>query len=123
MVDIHVQFKFCLFLSFIGQSVTLCFSETSVLSLVDLCCKCVAQNLPFETLELAPVPIPGDLQLKVISMSFPNDVEDIRLYSTLASGSADQFNRGEDLYNYKAVQDCLQIGEFIMHLYSSSLCE
>lgn len=64
-------------------------------------------------MELSPIPIPGDLQLKVISMSFPNDVEDIRLYSTLASGSADQFNRGEDLYNYKAVQDCLQIGKLL----------
>ncbi len=34
-----------------------------------------------------------------------------RLYSCLANGSADEFQKGEHLFKAKAVKDALQIGE------------
>ena len=37
--------------------------------------------------------------------------EDIRLYSCLANGSADEFVKGEHMLKIKAVKDPLQIGE------------
>jgi hypothetical protein len=36
--------------------------------------------------------------------------EDIRLYSCLANGSADEFVKGEHMLKIKAVKDPLQIG-------------
>ena len=35
-----------------------------------------------------------------------------RLYSCLANGSADEFQKGENLYKAKAVKDPVQIGTF-----------
>ena len=34
-----------------------------------------------------------------------------RLYSCLANGSADEFQKGEHLFKAKAVKDALQIGD------------
>ena len=55
-------------------------------------------------------PVPEQLQLRIAYWSFPDNEEDIRLYSCLATGSADEFQRGEALYKQKAVKDPLQIG-------------
>ena len=54
--------------------------------------------------------MPEQLQLRIAYWSFPDNEEDIRLYSCLATGSADEFQRGEILYKQKAVKDPLQIG-------------
>ena len=35
-----------------------------------------------------------------------------RLYSCLANGSADEFQKGEHLFKAKAVKDALQIGKY-----------
>ena len=35
-----------------------------------------------------------------------------RLYSCLANGSADEFQKGEHLFKAKAVKDALQIGNY-----------
>lgn len=79
-------------------------------SLVDLCSKYVATNVPFEMVECFEQPVPEDLQLKIIRSSFPDKIENIRLYSCLANGNADQYERGELLYHNKCVKKVMQIG-------------
>ncbi|KAK3090543.1 hypothetical protein FSP39_012583 [Pinctada imbricata] len=86
------------------------FQDGMVTSLVELASKAVACHIPFEVVEHFPQPIPEQLQLRIAFWSFPENEEDIRLYSCLASGSADEFQKGEHLYKAKAVKDVLQIG-------------
>lgn len=81
-----------------------------VMPLVELAAQAVAQHLPFEVVEHFHTPIPEQLQLRIAFWSFPDNEEDIRLYSCLANGSADEFQKGEHLYKAKAVRDALQIG-------------
>lgn len=57
-------------------------------------------------------PVPEQLQLRIAFWSFPDNEEDIRLYSCLANSSADEFNRGDQLFKTRAVKDTLQIGLF-----------
>ncbi|XP_013381125.1 zinc finger SWIM domain-containing protein 8 [Lingula anatina] len=81
-----------------------------VCSLVELASKGVACHIPFEVVEHFYPPIPEQLQLRIAFWSFPENEEDIRLYSCLANGSADEFQKGDHLYKAKAVKDALQIG-------------
>nr|XP_011443902.2 zinc finger SWIM domain-containing protein 8 [Crassostrea gigas] len=82
----------------------------AVSSLVELASKAVACHIPFEVVEHFPQPIPEQLQLRIAFWSFPENEEDIRLYSCLANGSADEFQKGEHLYKTKSVKEVLQIG-------------
>ncbi|XP_037937354.1 zinc finger SWIM domain-containing protein 8, partial [Teleopsis dalmanni] len=84
--------------------------ESEVSSLTELTAKCVASYIPFELVEHVYPPVPEQLQLRIAFWSFPDNEEDIRLYSCLANSSADEFNRGEQLYRNRAVKDPLQIG-------------
>jgi len=84
--------------------------EKEVLSLIEICSKCVAKNHAFETVELYTPPIPDNLQLRIAYHSFPESEEEIRLYSCLASGSNDKFKQGEILAKTGNVHDVLQIG-------------
>lgn len=83
-----------------------------MLSLLELSARCVASHIPFELVERVFPPMPEELQLRIAFWSFPDNEEDIRLYSCLANGSADEFARGESLYRSHSVKDPLQIGEF-----------
>ncbi|KAJ8359479.1 hypothetical protein SKAU_G00160040 [Synaphobranchus kaupii] len=67
-------------------------------------------HIPFEVVEKVYPPVPEQLQLRIAYWSFPENEEDIRLYSCLANGSPDEFQRGEQLYRMRAVKDPLQIG-------------
>lgn len=96
-----------------GQASTIVKNQESdgpVKPLVELAAMAVACNIPFEEVEMFPQPIPEQLQLRIAFWSFPENEEDIRLYSCLANGSADEFQKGEHLYKFKAVKDALQIG-------------
>jgi hypothetical protein len=79
-------------------------------SLTELAAREVAASIPFELVEVYHPPVPEQLQLRIAFWSFPELEEDIRLYSCLANGSADEFNKGEHLFKTKAVKDPLQIG-------------
>ena len=79
-------------------------------SLVDLCARYVAYNLPFELVEAFKQPVPEDLQLKITYSSFPDNIENIRLYSCLANGCVDEYIRGEQLYHNRCVRKIMQIG-------------
>ncbi|KAK7073230.1 Zinc finger SWIM domain-containing protein 8 [Halocaridina rubra] len=79
-------------------------------SLTEMCARTVAAHIPFEVVEQMMPPVPEQLQLHIAFWSFPENEEDIRLYSCLANGNADEFIRGESLYKHKSVHDPLQIG-------------
>jgi hypothetical protein len=81
-----------------------------LLSLVELSAREVACHIPFEVVEHVYPPVPEQLQLRIAYWSFPENEEDIRLYSCLANGSADEFQRGENLLKARAVKELLQIG-------------
>lgn len=88
-------------------------ADGSVLSLAELCSRVVAAHIAFEVVEQAWQPVPEPLQLRIAFWSFPDNEEDIRLYSCLANGAADEFNKGENLYKSRAVKEPLQIGTHI----------
>ena len=82
-----------------------------MLCLKELAAREVAASIPFELVEIwGPPPVPEHLQLRIAFWSFPEHEEDIRLYSCLANGSADEFNKGDHIFKTKAVRDPLQIG-------------
>lgn len=91
-----------------------------VLPLVELAAREVACHIPFEIVENNTPPVPEELQLRIAYWSFPENEEDIRLYSCLANGSADEFQRGENLLKAKAVKDLLQIGALAIFLLALS---
>ncbi|XP_061693416.1 zinc finger SWIM domain-containing protein 8 isoform X3 [Syngnathoides biaculeatus] len=84
--------------------------DGQVTPLVELSAKQVAFHIPFEVVEKVFPPVPEQLQLRIAYWSFPENEEDIRLYSCLANGSPDEFQRGEQLHRIRAVKDPLQIG-------------
>ncbi|XP_061644827.1 zinc finger SWIM domain-containing protein 8 isoform X2 [Phyllopteryx taeniolatus] len=84
--------------------------DGQVIPLVELSAKQVAFHIPFEVVEKVFPPVPEQLQLRIAYWSFPENEEDIRLYSCLANGSPDEFQRGEQLHRIRAVKDPLQIG-------------
>jgi hypothetical protein len=84
------------------------------LNLVELSARCVASHIPFEMVERFYPPVPEQLQLRIAFWSFPEYEEDIRLYSCLANGSAEEFTKGERLFRTDSVSDILQIGELII---------
>ena len=75
--------------------------------LLELAAREVAASIPFELVENyqvqnEPVPVPEELQRRIAFWSFPEQEEDIRLYSCLANGSADEFVKGK-YYNTRPV--------------------
>ncbi|XP_055358717.1 zinc finger SWIM domain-containing protein 8 isoform X2 [Betta splendens] len=92
------------------NSPTVKIKDSHVIPLVELSAKQVAFHIPFEVVEKVYPPVPEQLQLRIAYWSFPENEEDIRLYSCLANGSPDEFQRGEQLYRIRAVKDPLQIG-------------
>ncbi len=88
-------------------------SSRHLLSLTDLSAREVAASIPFELVEaFESAPVPPELQLKIAFWSFPEDEEDIRLYSCLANGSSEEFGKGESLFRAKAVKEPIQIGGY-----------
>ncbi|CAB0008630.1 unnamed protein product [Nesidiocoris tenuis] len=86
--------------------------------LCELAARCVASHIPFELVEHVYPPVPEQLQLRIAYWSFPDNEEDIRLYSCLANSSSDEFLRGEQMFRARAVKEPLQIG---FHL-SATVC-
>ncbi|XP_015439816.1 PREDICTED: zinc finger SWIM domain-containing protein 8 [Dufourea novaeangliae] len=82
----------------------------TVPTLCELAARCVASHIPFELVEHVYPPVPEQLQLRIAFWSFPDNEEDIRLYSCLANGNADEFQRGEHFFRQRLVKHPLQIG-------------
>ena len=68
--------------------------------------------MPFELVESYSQPVPEYLQLKITFSSFQDSVEDKRLYSYLANGNSDEFQKGEQFYNNKNFKNILKIDKF-----------
>uniref|UniRef100_A0A182K404 SWIM-type domain-containing protein n=1 Tax=Anopheles christyi TaxID=43041 RepID=A0A182K404_9DIPT len=85
-------------------------NEGEPTSLTELSARCVAFYIPFELVEQMYPPVPEPIMLRIAFWSFPDNEEDIRLYSCLANSSADEFHRGEQLFKNRSVKDPLQIG-------------
>lgn len=97
----------------------------SLATLKDLSARVSARHLSFDDLEesyhavmvarnpdlRASTAVPADCFLPIVRCCFPESEEDIRLYSCLASGNADEFQRGEGLYHRDAVKQVFQIGK------------
>lgn len=78
----------------------------------------MASHIPFELVEHVYPPVPEQLQLQIAFWSFPDSEDDIRLYSCLANGSADEFQKGEHLFRDRAVKDVLQIGMYYVYSFT-----
>ena len=88
------------------------------LSLLDCCAKAVASKISFQEIEETFTRIPEPVQLRVIYWSFPCDEQEIRMYSTSAIQHQKMpFHQGMKLLEKHAVNNILQVGEFIKLFY------
>lgn len=93
----------------------MCSTDSQVTTLTELAAKCVASFIPFELVEHFVPPVPEQLQMRIAFWSFPDNEEDIRLYSCLANSSSDEFHRGDQLYRNRSVKEPLQIGKKLLY--------
>ena len=87
-------------------------------SLLDICAKIVAENIPFQTVEQRFDRIPEPVQNRIVYWSFPRNERDICMYSSFANcvkdGAENQklpFHQGVRLLENGAVDNVLQIGK------------
>ena len=89
-------------------------------SLLDICAKIVAENVPFQRVEERIDRIPEPVQSRIVYWSFPRNERDICMYSSFSTGTKESgenqklpFNLGLKLLDDGAVQNVLQIGEYV----------
>lgn len=87
-------------------------------SLLDICAKVVAENIPFQRVEERFDRIPEPVQGRIVYWSFPRNERDICMYSSFANYSKDNnenqklpFHQGVKLLENNAVDNVLQIGK------------
>lgn len=85
-------------------------NEGKIMTLTELAAQKVACHLPFGLVEHFNPPVPEPMQCRIAYWSFPQDEEDVKLYTCLANGNADVFYRAEELVCQNAVRDMLQVG-------------
>ena len=78
------------------------------LTLLDICASKIALNFPFAFIENRHPPIPENVQLRIISFSFPQHMEKIKQYCSLSNGSSGEFDKAIKIL--KTVTDLTQIG-------------
>ena len=78
-------------------------------SLVDISSRFVALKFPFAYIEHRNPPVPDELQLKVISFSFPDNEEIVRKYAEFSRNSVD-VEYASGLCKTGCVKDITQIG-------------
>ena len=91
-------------------------------TLLDICAKVVAENIPFQRVEERIDRIPEPVQTRIVYWSFPRDERDICMYSSLqnyikeSSGENQKlpFQIGLKLLESRAVDCVLQIGKQIL---------
>ncbi|TMS39531.1 hypothetical protein L596_006041 [Steinernema carpocapsae] len=77
--------------------------------------KVAALSMSFDQLEAQNdgQPIPSDVFIDVIRQCFPQNSEDIRMYSFLTNASGNEYLNGYQLFNEGCVKKALQIGYHI----------
>ena len=88
-------------------------------SLLDICARIVAQQIPFQRIEERYDRIPEPVQRRVIFWSFPRNERDICMYSSLSRPSVNSleyqnlpFHRGLKLLETGCVDNVLQVGTY-----------
>jgi hypothetical protein len=88
-------------------------------TLLDICARIVAQQIPFQRIEERYDRIPEPVQRRVIFWSFPRNERDICMYSSLSRPSTNSveyqnlpFHRGLKLLESGCVDSVLQVGTF-----------
>lgn len=88
-------------------------------SLLDLCAKVVAENIPFQKVEQRFDRIPEPAQSRIVYWSFPRNERDICMYSSFTNSGKDSnesqklpFHQGIKLLENGSVENVLQIGEY-----------
>ena len=88
-------------------------------SLLDICAKVVAENIPFQRIEQQYDRIPEPVQNRIVFWSFPRNERDIYMYSSYANNSKENgesqklpFHLGARLLDNGSVSNVLQIGTF-----------
>ncbi|KAK2170592.1 hypothetical protein NP493_1146g00007 [Ridgeia piscesae] len=86
-------------------------------SLLDICAKIVAENIPFQEVEERFDRIPEPVQSRIVYWSFPRNERDICMYSSFAANTKENndaqklpFHQGIKLLDAGAVENVLQIG-------------
>ena len=92
-------------------------------SLLDICAKIVAENIPFQEVEERFDRIPEPVQSRIVYWSFPRNERDICMYSSFATNTKESndaqklpFNQGIKLLDAGAVENALQIGKCFVKL-------
>ena len=92
-------------------------------SLLDICAKVVAENIPFQRVEERFDRIPEPVQSRIVYWSFPRNERDICMYSSFANYSKDNnenqklpFHQGVKLLENGAVDNVLQIGKIFVYM-------
>ena len=87
-------------------------------SLLDICARCVAENIPFQYIEERLDRIPEPVQSRVVFWSFPRNERDIQMYSSFSINVKENneheklpFHQGVKLLDSGAVDNVLQIGK------------
>ncbi|XP_070195342.1 zinc finger SWIM domain-containing protein 5-like [Littorina saxatilis] len=86
-------------------------------SLLDICAKVVAENIPFQRIEQQYDRIPEPVQNRIVFWSFPRNERDIYMYSSYANNGKENtenqklpFHQGVRLLDNGCVSSVLQIG-------------
>lgn len=87
-----------------------CNDEGKIISLFELAAQKVACHHSFGQVEHIIPTVPEPMQCRIAFWSFPQDEEDISLYTALANGKSDVYTRAEDLISLNCVCDMLQVG-------------
>ena len=98
-------------------------------SLLDICAKVVAENIPFQRIEQQFDRIPEPVQNRIVFWSFPRNERDIYMYSSYANNGKENtenqklpFHQGVRLLDNGSVSSVLQIGMYIF-LFSFNTCQ
>lgn len=94
-------------------------------SLLDICAKVVAENIPFQRIEQQFDRIPEPVQNRIVFWSFPRNERDIYMYSSYANNGKENtenqklpFHQGVRLLDNGSVSSVLQIGMYIFYSHS-----
>lgn len=86
-------------------------------TLLDICAKIVAENIPFQEVEERFDRIPEPVQSRIVFWSFPRNERDICMYSSLSDSTKENsdskklpFYQGVKLLETGCVSNVLQIG-------------
>ena len=97
-------------------------------TLLDICARIVAQNIPFQRIEERYDRIPEPVQRRIIFWSFPRNERDICMYSSLSRPSNSMeyqnlpFYRGLKLLETGCVDKVLQVGKFAAGVLAAACC-